>query len=375
MRIGVMLRHLGEPGGIGVYTRNLLHALLKIDHHNSYHMLYRRSACLGSFSASPNVTEIVLRGPNKLWWDQISVPVYARKANLDVIFNPKLSAPLFTRRATILVMHGAEQFAVPSAFKWHDRIYFTVANRFYCRFVSAIIAMTQIGARDIARLMGAPPRRIHVIPEAFNELCRIMPPEETLAVRHKYSLPKHFVLFLGGMNPIKNFGNVLRAFSRLTSEYPHKLVVVGFRRWKISKDLALVDRLGLRSRVVFTGFVPDEEIPAFYNVADVLVFPSLYEGFGIPVLEAMACGCPVVTTETGCSPEVAGGAAMLVNPYDPEQISEAIKRVLTEPDLRQQLIERGVQRAKDFSWNKCARETLALIESLHGAKDSSATGA
>ena len=361
MKIGVMLRHFGQPGGIGVYTANILTALLEIDSTNQYFLLYDSPEHLGGFADFPNVVEKVLRAPNKIWWDQLSVPRYAAAEGLDVIYNPKLSVPLFTRAKTILVMHGAEQFVVPWAFKWYDRAYFKIANRLFCRRASAVIAMTHTGAADIAKHMGADPRRIRVIYEAYNERCAVLN-EDLTDVVNTYALPERFILFVGGLNPIKNLGNVLRAYHKVHQVIPHKLVITGFKRWKYSEDLELVDKLGLRDNVVFTGFVSDDEIPALYNLADLFVFPSLYEGFGIPVLEAMACGCPVIASRTGCSPEVAGGAAVLVDPYDPDEIADAIKDVLGNESLRRTLVEKGLHRARDFNWGKSAGETLALFD-------------
>lgn len=362
-----MLRHLGAPGGIGVYTRHILSALLATNRHHEYFLLYRKPEQLGSFSASPRVKETVLPAPNPLWWDQVAVPRFARREGLDLIYNPKLSVPLFTNARTVFVMHGAEQFAVPQAFPWFDRLYFTLANPIYCKTASAIIAQTHTGARDIVRYMGADPQRIRVIYESYNERCRVLDRQDAQAVRQKYFLPDRYILFVGGISPLKNVGNVIRAYTRLADRFPHGLVLVGFTRWKFTKDLALLDELGVRDRTLLLGFVPDEEIPAIYNLADLLVFPSLYEGFGMPVLEAMASGCPVVTTETGCSPEVAGGAALLVDPYRPELIADAMQRILTEEALRKELVERGLRRAREFSWRRCAEETLRLFESLDGS--------
>ncbi len=263
-------------------------------------------------------------------------------------------------------MHGAEQFAVPHSFMWHDRIYFTIANRLYCKGASAIITMTNIGAKDISRYMGADPDKIHVIYESYNESCRVVEEDDALQVRQKYDLPEKYILFLGGLNPIKNFRNTLLAYEKLYRELPHKLVVVGFRRWKFSEELKLIDELGLRDHIIFTNFIPDEDIPAIYNLADVFVFPSLYEGFGMPVLEAMACACPVVTTKTGSSPEVAGGAAVLTDPYRPDEIADAIRKVVSDEELRERLVAKGLKRATEFSWKNCARNTLALFESLNG---------
>ena len=364
MRIGVMLRHLGEPGGIGVYTTNVLNALFAVDRENQYVALYPDARFLGSYSRFPNVQEQVLRAPNKLWWDQISVPCFARARALDVIYNPKLSVPLWTRCRTVLVMHGADQLAVPHGFKWADRLYFTVANRVYCRRATGIIATTRRGARDIAAYMGANPRKIRVVNMAYNERCRVLQHEDLERVKKRYALPDHFVLFVGGLEPKKNVRNVILAYDHIRSAFPHRLVFVGFARWKYSQDLKLLDRLKLREHVMFTGFVPDEDLPAVYNLADLFLFPSLYEGFGMPVLEAMACGCPVVTTTTGCSPEVAGEAAILVDPYDVEAIAAAAQRVLSDAVLRTQLVARGLARVRQFSWERCAIETLTVFQSL-----------
>ena len=142
---------------------------------------------------------------------------------------------------------------------------------------------------------------------------------------------------------------------------PHDLVIVGFKRWKYAQDFKLMDELGLQDRIHKLGYVSDEDLVAIYNLADVFVFPSLYEGFGIPVLEAMACGCPVVSTKTGCTPEVAGDAAVLVNPYDHTEIASAIKRVLSDELFKNSLIENGLERIHKFSWRQCAGESLSSL--------------
>jgi glycosyltransferase involved in cell wall biosynthesis len=350
-----MLRNIGEQGGIVVYATNLLKNLFEIDSKNQYLLIYRDAGDLGYFNTRSNLKEIVVSAPNKLWWDQVSVPRVAKKEKLDLIFNPKLSIPLVTRCKTVWVMHGGAQFAVPHVFKLSDRIYFSIANRLYAKKASAIITMTHLGAKDIIRYMGADPEKMNVISEAYNENCRVMKKEETNAVHKKYSLPEKYILFVGGLTPLKNFGNLLRAYKRVQNIIPHHLVVIGWKRWKFSQDLRVMDELGLSNRVLFKGFVNDE---------DLFVFPSIYEGFGIPALEAMACGCPVIASKTGCSPEVVGDAAVLVDPHNPGMLAAAMRDVIEDGGLRRQLINTGLKRARQFSWVKCAEQTLALFESL-----------
>lgn len=364
MKIAVMLRHAGTPGGIQTYTRNIVESLLEVDDSNEYFLLFSSTDHLGQYEGRPRVVEKVIRAPSRLLWDQVAVPRFARAQGIDLIFNPKLSVPLFTRCKTVLVMHGAEQFAVPWAFQWYDRLYFEIFNRLYCRFASAIIVMTRTGLHDINRYMGADPEKMRVIYESYNERCRRLDRVETAQVKQKYDLPNQYMLFLGGMHRRKNFRNVLHAFHRVQDRIPHTLVVVGFVRWGGSEELAVVDELGLRDRVRHVGYVDDDEVPAFYNLAELFVFPSFYEGFGMPVLEAMACGCPVIASRTGCSPEVAGGAAALVDPYSHEEIAESMLAVLGDEDTARRMIAAGLERVKSFSWRRCAEETIDWFEAL-----------
>ena len=362
MKIAVMLRNLGEKGGIVVYARNLLDQILRQDTKNEYVFLYRYAEDIGRFGTRSNLSEVVIPARSKLWWDQVCVPIYAIKNNIDLIYNPKLSIPLVHNKKCVWVMHGGAQVVVPHLFQWHDRLYFKIANRLYSHRADAIITMTQLGADDLVRLMGVDRKKLYVTHEGYNPLCKVVSPDKKLM--QKYSINNKYILFVGGIAPVKNFGNLLRAFRLIAEQYPYDLVVVGFKRWRYEEDLRFVEELGLRDRVKFTGFVPDEEIPHFYNMAELFLFPSIYEGFGIPALEALACGCPVITSKTGCTREVVGDAALLVDPYSPEDIASGMRRILEDDSLKQDLIERGLDRAKNFSWEACASNTIKVFESL-----------
>jgi glycosyltransferase involved in cell wall biosynthesis len=368
MRIGFMLRNLRELGGIQVYTLNLLDALVALDTEHEFVMLYQDPDFIGRFGSRPRVREEVVRFPSKLGWDQVAVPRAAERLRLDLIVNPKLSVPLFTRKPTVFTLHGAEQFAVPEVFPLGDRIYTRIMMPIFCRRAAAVLSTTRMGVDEIVRYVGADRRKLHPVHEAAHPRFKPLPPEALAPIRERYGLPERFILFVGGLNPLKNFSNLLRAFHRIRDQVDHQLVAVGFRRWKFERDVAAISELGLDSRVVQTGFVPDEDLPAIYNLADVLMLPSLYEGFGIPVLEAMACGCPVITSKAGCTPEVAGDAAVLVAPLDVEEIAGAMVRVLGDPALRMELRTRGLARAKQFSWHKAAVETLQVYELAAGSR-------
>jgi glycosyltransferase involved in cell wall biosynthesis len=189
--------------------------------------------------------------------------------------------------------------------------------------------------------------------------------ERLETIRQKYQLPDPFILWVGQIAPLKNVNRLLRAFAQIKDQFPHKLVITGGQqRWRTSEELAPIQELGLQDRVHFTGWVADEDLPALYNLADVFAFPSLYEGFGIPLIEAMACGCPTLTSNTGAPPEVVGTAGYTVNPRDVDDIAQGLRAVLSNPPLRAEMRAKGLERAKDFSWDKCARQTLDVLEAL-----------
>ena len=364
MRIAVMLRHLGhERGGIGTYTSQLLAALLRIDTENEYLLLHRDGRLLGTYAQQPNVEEAVLSAPSALLWDQLAVPRAARRAGIDVIFNPKLSVPVLTRARAVLIMHGAEWFVSPGSFSIPYRIYHEVFARLYARRSAAIVTPSHDAARKVQDHLRLQPGKVvpihHGLAPHFG---RVTDPARLAAVRQRHRLPEQFILWVGQVYPTKNLPRILLAFAKLRRRFPHKLAIVGSRSWKAERELASLRSQGLESDVILTGHVPDEDLPAIYSMASLLLAPSLYEGFGLCLLEAMACGCPVVTSRAGACPEVAGDAAALVDPYDVEGIVDAAAVVLSYPQVAQMMVESGLRRAKEFSWEACARKTLALIE-------------
>jgi glycosyltransferase involved in cell wall biosynthesis len=214
-------------------------------------------------------------------------------------------------------------------------------------------------------MMGAKPDRVHVVPHGVDPYLRPAPEAAKTALREKLGLNRPYVLFLGGISPLKNMGNLLRGFAQVTRNHDVDLVLAGFKRWSFEQELAPIQELGLDSRVKYVGYIADEDLAALYSAAEVLALPSWYEGFGIPILEAMACGCPVVTSSgRHAAPETAGGAALLVNPADASDIAAGLSRVLDDPKLRGELVAKGLARGPQFSWETTGRLTANVIESL-----------
>lgn len=361
-----MLRTIDEKQGIGIYTQNLMDHLLPLDKKNEYILFYRHARFVGRYVRYDHVREKLVRAPNKAIWDQVKIPLEAQREAVDVIFHTKFSVPLATRRKTVMVLHGSEWFVYPKWFKRFDRIYVRIMMRLYCKKASLIISNSDLTKRDFVNILRVNGEKIKTIYLGYDRRFKRIDDDMALKkVRETYRLPEKFILYVGRIHPGKNFGNLIRAFSRIHNYVPQRIVVAGHPRWGYEADYATIGEVGLREKILFKDWVPQEDLAAFYNLADVFVLPSLYEGFGIPVLEAMACGCPVVASNTGNLPEIARGAALLVNPRDPDEIAEAVRRVLTEDSLRIELGEKGILRARGFSWEKCARDTLAVFESLN----------
>jgi glycosyltransferase involved in cell wall biosynthesis len=364
MKIAVMLRTLEQKQGIGIYARNLMSSILKIDRKNFYYFIYATHEQIGSFGNHENLDEIVIPCSNKVLWDQWLVPQFARGKS-DIIFNTKFSLPLFTSCKTVMVFHGSEWYVYPQFYSRLDILYNRIFLPLYCKKASAISSVSKVTADDMTKFVGFDPQKVFVVHSAIDPRFKPVKDETALSyVKDKYHLPEKYVLFVGKLYPGKNFTNIVKAFKRIKNEvdFSLKLVSVGDLRWKYEKDLKEIERQGLTDDILFTGWVNQEDLPPFYQMAELFLFPSLYEGFGIPILEAMACGCPVVTANTGACPEVAGSAAKLVNPLDPGSIANGVIEVLKNTSMRNAMIHQGEEEVKRFSWDKAAAQTLEIFK-------------
>jgi glycosyltransferase involved in cell wall biosynthesis len=362
-KVGIMLRHVTAPGGVTVFTRRVVRWLLTHPRGVEYHLLYSDPSQREVFADLPG-NHVVLEDKARLRWDQVTAPRYAEEHGLSLLFNCKFSVPLAAKVPTLIVIPGREQLAMAHVFPWYNRWYNQLLVPAFCRSAGALITHTQIGREDCI-MMGARPESITVIPHGVDAYLRPAPEEAKRALKARLGLTRPFVLFLGGITPLKNIGNLLRAFARLAQSHDVDLVLAGFKRWSFERELAPIAELGLQDRVKYVGYVPDEDLAALYSAAECLTLPSWYEGFGIPIVEAMSCGTPVVTSSgRHAAPEVAGGAAVLVDPADPASIAAGLSQVLDDPKLRAELIAKGLVRGPQFDWDVTGRRTAEVIESL-----------
>jgi glycosyltransferase involved in cell wall biosynthesis len=376
VRIGIMARSYDEKGGIGVYTRNIIHELLRIDQQNQYFIYYRNLALLGTHAKHANVGERVISGVGRLWWDQVKIPMAAKRDGLDLIFNTKFTIPIIAHAKRIMVVHGADWFLPEFAGvynKW-DVHYIRMAMPMYFRACTKVLSVSNYSTDSFAQAI--PRFKDRLITTYFGPHAAFKPISDRVKleeVRQRYGLPEQFILTVIRYDPEKpntrkNAGNMLKAFAHLKKTYgiKHQFVVVGKDCERFGVDYR-IDELGIANDAVFPGLVKQEDLPAFYNLASLYLYPTVIEAFPIPITEAMSCGTPIVTSHGTGLEEIAGDAALKVNPHDPAEIADAAHRILTDSELAQTLRARGFERAKMFSWERCARQTLAVFEEVAGS--------
>jgi glycosyltransferase involved in cell wall biosynthesis len=350
MKICIMLRHYEQlEGGVKHYTRSLLPQLFTLGPQHQYTLLYQNPKLVGTYAQFANVEELVVKIPGTVLWDQVAVPWVSRKRHFDIVFNPKFTVPILGRAKKIWVLHGSEWFVIPEHFTWYDRIYVAASVPVYSREADAIVSVAKFVKDDLLKEVSIDPGKVFPIYNGINprDFYFIDDPQRLQAVRSKYQLPEKFIIWVGQIGTRKNIQRLLQAFKQLSPDFPHDLVIAGEQR-KLQggkEAVSEIEKLGLTDRIRFLGWVNHDELPAIYRLADHFCFPSIYEGFGIPLIEAMACGCPVVSANIGAPPEVCEDAAVLVDPYDVDAIAAGMRRVMSDQALREQLIARGLERA------------------------------
>lgn len=366
MRIGIMLRSLDEKGGIGVYTRGILEELLAQGTGHEFVLFYRNPANIGLHSSLPHVTERVVRAPHQFLWDQMAMPPACRRERIDVLFHPKFTVPLAAPCAAVMVVHGADWF-IPEQARFYGKLDVFQIRRLmplYFRKATTVISVSELTTQNFNRVLGLPPGKVKTIYFApARHFRRVEDPAILAQVRSRYALPERFILTLTkvGGGGRKNFRGVVEAYRRCHGATPHKLVVGGQEAHQLREPFGIPSD-GWGADVVFPGWIDQRDLPAVYSLADLYLYPSNLEAFPIPITEAMACGTPIVTSDRNGLEEIAGPAAVLVNPEDPVAIRDGILKVLTDPAAAATLSKAGLERSKLFSWERCGRETLEVLE-------------
>lgn len=286
---------------------------------------------------------------------------YCRNA---VLLTTDSKVPFFLPKSCFLVplVTDLAVYRLKETYQLSRALWWRMQYRYVCRRANLFLAISEFTRKEMVEILRIPPEKIKVVLCACSPTMRPVTDESLLEqIKEKYQLPKRFVLFVGNFNPRKNLERLLWAFDLVKEQMPHHLVIAGEQGWKFDKQEALKN-ICHADAIHFIDYAPDEDMPALYSAADLFVFPTLYEGFGIPVIEAQACGTPVLTSNCSALPEVCGDAAIFVNPYDVEDIGRGMLRVLQDPALAENLARKGLENAKRFSWEDSARKLNELIE-------------
>lgn len=358
------------------YSYQLLKALSKIDTKKHQFIVYIRPGGNPKDSWPGNFTFKKINWSR--FWTQVGLAMQTARDRLDVLFVPSHTLPVIRRPGlkTVMTVHDLGVEYLPKMHQLKQRLYLKNITAYQFRSATRLIAVSKATKDDLVKRIGIDPGKIAVIHEGFNQkLFKPIKNELLINTLKHYDLElgKYF-LFVGTVQPRKNLERLIRAFclhlrgvNKVTNKAQLggkiKLAIVGSKGWLSDEIYKLPGKFGIKDQVKFLGFVADKDLPALYSGAIALLFPSLFEGFGLPILEAQACGCPVLTSNISSMPEVAGKGAVLVNPESVEDIIRGIERV-QETGIRQQLIQRGFANLKRFSWEKCAKETLKVLESV-----------
>ncbi len=353
--------------GIGTYTYQLIKSLSSIDDINDY-LIFMPKGLKTELSLAHNFTFAdISAGCSFNFWDEVNIPNILSDKGIDIYHVPQNGVGLSLEKAcpSIITLHDVIPYRLPETV---SKRYIKIFSENIPSIVEAcegIITVSNFSKQDIMKAFNYTEDKIQVTYLAAESIYKPMDKTFSKAfLKRKYALENKYILYVGGFSPRKNISGLIRAYSIFADKYNVKLVIAGTRGKSYEDYLELVQNLKITDKVVFPGFIPTQDLPFFYSGAEVFVYPSFYEGFGLPPVEAMACGTPVISSNVTSMPEIIGDAGILVDPKDVIELSKAIEGVLLDKDLWQRLSKHGIKRAAYFSWKKNAMETLSFYNRI-----------
>jgi glycosyltransferase involved in cell wall biosynthesis len=369
-RVGIQAYLWGEVGtyrqsGVSGYIRHLVRGLAGVPGLDEALVYLPSPAPLAELPTVPHLQGrtpwLPLRRPSqRILWEHAVFPFLLWKDRVDLLHAPMNVAPWWTPCPVVVTIVDLAYMRYPYVHPRGRRLYLTAFTRLTVRRARAVIAISDYTREEVVRLLGVPRERIHVTHLGVDGDFRPLPPDQVEAFRRQRGLPERYLLYLGNLEPRKNLPRLVQAYARTGLDIP--LVLAGAKGWSYSELFRTVESLDLAGQVLFPGFVPREELPLWYNGATAFLYPSLYEGFGLPPLEAMACGTPVLVSNTSSLPEVVGEAGILVPPDDVEAMAGALQRLVQDTGLRARLRQQGLERTRLFTWERMAQQTVALYQ-------------
>lgn len=377
MKVGLISQVIDEQRtGIGTYTYNLIEKLINMGKTNNLYLIHFKGSKDKIYTKTHEViTKVPFKFPKILikLMQAFELLYIIDRINVDILHFPSppliQTIPLFLLKSKkILTIHDLTPLLYPETHLKRTVFLGNLGLRLIKNKIDFIIAVSQSTKNDCVKYLNIPKEKIKVIYEASDEIYQPIDNKQEIReeIYKKYSIDSPFILYVGTLEKRKNIPVLMRAFYKLKKmKIAHKLVIVGMIGWKYNDIFKTSEALNLQKDVIFPRYLLKEDLVKFYNLADLFVYPSLYEGFGLPPLEAMACGCPVITSNTSSLPEVVGDAGVMVNPYDVDELTNKMYEVLTDEGLKKELSKKGLERAKLFSWRKTAEETWKVYEMVY----------
>jgi glycosyltransferase involved in cell wall biosynthesis len=370
MHIGIDAHALGQrQAGNETYIGNLIKSLAELGGNNRYTLYLSNAEAAARWRTGftkqfPNFEVRLLPPPTPLVRVPVALEFELRLRPVDAL-HVQFSAPLFCPVPVIATIHDLAFEHMPETFTRRGSLQLKFTVRWTAKRAARIATVSEYSRQDLIKTYRLPPEKVVVTHNGIGPIFSPQPAsdDEGLKLRQRFGIERDFILAVGSLQPRKNLVRLIKAYSELRrrlDDFKYQLVIVGRKRWLSSEIFAEVRKQDWGRDVIVTGYVQDEDLPAFYRAASAFAYPSLFEGFGIPPLEAMACGTPVVTSNTSSLPEVAGDAALLIDPYDDEGLANALLRIVNDEPLRALLRERGIEQSKKFTWRNAAEKTLQL---------------
>ena len=367
MRIGIDARLVFyNRAGIGQYIIQLTEAMARLQPEEDSFVLLQSRKDQSDLIQSNGFERKSLWTPSHNRFEQSALGFEISRLGLDLLHSPDFIPPFRRNCKSVITVHDLAFLLYPHFLTKESARYYGQIDQAW-RNTDHIIAVSETTKQDSIKMLGVPEKKISVIHEAANPIYQPVNKEEARQIaKKKYKLDKNFILFVSTIEPRKNLPGLLQAYRRLLDEYKRDevLALAGSKGWLWEEVYETVDKLNLEKHVAFLGRVPSEDLVYLYNAAEMHVHPSFYEGFGLTPLEAMNCGTPVIVSNTSALPEVVGDAAMMIDPHDIDGLTVAMWRLLTEEELRQDLVDKGFKRAKNFSWLEAAKKTMEVYHKI-----------
>ncbi len=362
-----------ERVGVSEFAYELLTEFVRLSANDKKFEVFLKNKPVEDFPNTSKLMKYRVFGPKKLW-TQFALPVHLffQRPKSDVFFSPSHYAPRFSPCPTVISIMDVAYSHFPQLFAKKDLYQLEQWTKYSVKKAKKIITISEASKRDILKLYNLPQDRISVVYPGIKFMQDLTPHVYPIQeLQRKYGINEHYLLFVGTLQPRKNITRLIEAFSNLeeTKNHSLQLVIIGKKGWLYEEILAAPKKFAIEKDVKFLDFVPNEDLPLFYKHAKCFVWPCLYEGFGLPILEAMKYDCPVITSNVSSMPEAGGDAALYVTPTDTQDIIKKIKMVLEDGELRKSMIEKGRKQVKKFSWEKAAQETIKILEEVGGTHE------